>query len=84
MLPQSQAVIHSFIVRAAAGSTWDIIDYNLCSVVSEKKELYLFTNTNWIVPGIENVILKLSEISFYLQHNNRDARPQFALIEKCS
>lgn len=56
MLPQP--VSHSFIVNtAAAGSTLGIEDYNLCSpVLSSGKELYLFTNTNWFVPGVENVI----------------------------
>lgn len=66
MLPQSAS--HSFIVKAAAaGSTLGITDYNLCSLVlSLGKELYLFTNTNWIVPGVENVILRLSAISYHL------------------
>lgn len=52
---------------AAAGYIFDITDNNLCSLVSSfGKELHFFTNTNPIVPQIENVILNLSEIGFYL------------------
>lgn len=46
-----------FVKAAAAGSTLTITDYNLCSLVSSfGKKLYLFANTNWIVPEIENGI----------------------------